>query len=369
MRCKGRSAAYAAIVLLAAASGCGLDGPIPTEKKGAEANPGTASPSGAASSDSPKQSAGVPGGNSAPRAAADRGDGYASTLDVTALVDLPPWKADTSGNDTVEVSLKIPANTPGHADRLILYVPHGQHARHSLGCVLIAPAGAPIYAGNSQGNGDRVEHLPYVKAGYAVVAFDIDGAFDGGNASEANVQSTYAKFKAAGGGVVNGKNALEYVLAKLPEVDPERVYAAGHSSAAIWALLFAENEPRIKGCIAYAPLADLFGRNPSQRAAFEQSLSGIARLSPQENVERLKCPVFIFHAEDDTNVPIGITRRFVDLLKQTNSIVTFHTVPTGGHYDSMIAEGIPQGIQWLRSLPAEANQQRSQPASPRARRS
>ena len=195
--------------------------------------------------------------------------------------------------------------------------------------------------------------MPYAKAAYAVVAFDIDGTFDSNNKSMANIRATYAKFSAAGGGVVNGKNALEYVLAKLPEVDPERLYAAGHSSAAVWALLFAEHEPRIKGCIAYAPLADLFGKNPSERASIERELRGIARFSPLEGIERLKCPVFVFHAEDDHNVSIEITRRFVEQLKQTNSNVTLHTTPTGGHYQSMIVEGIPQGIQWLKSLPGE----------------
>ena len=257
------------------------------------------------------------------------------------------------GVDAAEISLKVPSNTPGSSDRLILYVPHGQHRRHSLGCVFVAPAGAPIFAGNSQGDGDRVEHVPYVKAGYAVVACDIDGTFDANDKSVANMRSTYAKFKAAAGGVVNGENALEYVLAKLPEVDPERLYAAGHSSTAIWALLFAEHEPRIKGCIAYAPLADLFGRNPSQRAAIEKEFPGIDRFSPQEGVNRLKCPVFVFHSEDDHNVPIGITRNFVELLQTMNSHVAFHTVPTGDHYQSMITEGIPQGIQWLKSLSTE----------------
>ena len=110
----------------------------------------------------------------------------------------------------------------------------------------------------------------------------------------------------------------------------------------------------VKGCIAYAPLPDLFGRDPSQRAAIEKDFPGIDRFSPQEGMERLTCPVFVFHAEDDHNIPIGITRHFVELLKNMNSDVTFHTVSTGDHYQSMITEGIPQGIRWLKSLSTEA---------------
>ena len=41
-------------------------------------------------------------------------------------------------------------------------------------------------------------------------------------------------------GLVNARNALEFVLARVPEVDPKRIYAAGHSSAGTLALLFAE---------------------------------------------------------------------------------------------------------------------------------
>ncbi len=82
------------------------------------------------------------------------------------------------------------------------------------------------------------------------MALKIDGPFNENDRSEQNILATNVKFKAAAGGVVNGKNAVEYVLAKLPEVDRDRLYAAGHSSAAIWALLFAEHESRIKGRIA-----------------------------------------------------------------------------------------------------------------------
>ena len=49
----------------------------------------------------------------------------------------------------------------------------------------------------------------------------------------------------------------DYVLAKVPEVDPARIYAAGHSSAATHALLLAEHEPRLAGVIAYAPAIDV----------------------------------------------------------------------------------------------------------------
>ena len=154
----------------------------------------------------------------------------------------------------------------------------------------------------------------------------------------------YFQFSAAEGGLINGKNAIEYVLAKVPEVDPQRLYVAGHSSAATFALLFAEHEARIKGCIAYAPLADLFARAPGQQAAAESLFPGIARLSPDAHAELLSCPLFLFHAEDDSNVPINISRRFAEEVRATNPHVTFYTVPRGNHYDSMMSPRHPQGL-------------------------
>jgi hypothetical protein len=38
-------------------------------------------------------------------------------------------------------------------------------------------------------------------------------------------------------------------------------------------------------------------------------------------------------------------------LRKTNVQATFVRVPTGNHYDSMVKEGIPQAIQWLKKLP------------------
>ncbi len=63
-----------------------------------------------------------------------------------------------------------------------------------------------------------------------------------------------------------------------------------------------------------------------------------------------KCPVFLFHARDDRNVPLQQTTGFAALLKKTNANVTLVTVPNGGHYDSMLHQGIPKGITWFRQL-------------------
>lgn len=49
-------------------------------------------------------------------------------------------------------------------------------------------------------------------------------------------------------------------------------------------------------------------------------------------------------------MPVQQSTDFAALLQKTNSHVTLVTTPNGGHYDSMIREGIPKGIKWFQQV-------------------
>lgn len=286
---------------------------------------------------------------------------------------LPPHKLHpTTGAKIYFVDLAaIPGNQngPGRRMKMRVYLPAGNHAAKSLGCVLVAPAGTRLFHGNDMDNDDyHAETLPYVQAGYAVVFYSIDGHIENfERSSNATIAAAYQKFKAADAGVLNGKYALEFVRASVPQVDPNRIYTAGHSSAAVLALLLAAKEPRIKGCIAYAAAADVEMRladlinNPT----FQKVLPGFAEFirdsSPTNYALKYRCPLFIFHSRDDRNEPIRSAERFVSKLKAAGKNVTFSIANSGGHYQSMINPGIPRGIAWLKNLPTERG--RSFPAT------
>jgi dienelactone hydrolase len=251
---------------------------------------------------------------------------------------------------------------PGMSMGFRVYLPPGDHAEHSLPCVLVAPAGTTLLTGARMDMDDyHDETLPYVEAGMVVIFYGLDGHVPAAaeNSSEAAyvaaIGKAYPKFKAACAGLVNGRNALEFALAKIPQVDPDRIYTAGHSSAGTLSLLLAEHEPRIKRCIAYAPCTDIEERLADAVADpyTRQLLSGLAdflkRSSPRTHTKQLKCPVFIFHARDDSNVPFSESTAFVKLLQSSNSNVTFAETASGNHYDSMVKEGIPRAIKWLAS--------------------
>lgn len=230
-----------------------------------------------------------------------------------------------------------------------------EQAADKLALVLVPPAGSTLFTGMGLGEGDRTEHYPYVRAGFAVASFDIDGQVPNlETASDADVLKGAREFREARAGLANAKAALDYLLTKVPNIDPNRVYIAGHSSAATLALLVAEHEPRIKACAAYAPETDVEARLAAVAPKLDGALPGYREFlrssSPKTHADKLKCPIFLFHAHDDGNVPIHHSTDFAALLKKTNPHVTLIKTPKGGHYDSMIREGIPKGIEWFQQM-------------------
>jgi dienelactone hydrolase len=225
-----------------------------------------------------------------------------------------------------------------------------EQAKGKLPLVLVPPAGSTLVAGMELGDGDRAEHYPYVRAGFAVGSFEIDGHVPQG-ALDAAVFNGARAFRDSRAGLNNANAALDFLLAKVPDLDQNRIFIAGHSSAATLSLLVAEHEPRIKGCVAYCGVSDVEARLARAIAPFDRAIPGyrdfIRFSSPKTHVDKLKCPVFLFHAQDDMNVLVSQTMAFAELLKKTNPDVTVDTSARGGHYQSMINAGIPRGIAWM----------------------
>ncbi len=249
--------------------------------------------------------------------------------------------------------LRIPPGPePDQSGKLWLYMPSGDHAPKSLPAVLIAGAGSTLLTGMNLSDGDRAEHLPYVRAGFAVLAYELAGALaNNEDPSNAEMAAAGQKFLASKAGLMKTFFAVSFLQARVPEVDPNRPYTAGHSSAGTLAMLATETIGQIKGCVAYAPAIDFGERfNTVQQLAIRSlGLSELATLySPRGHEYQLTSPIFLFHARDDTNVPVSQTEASADRLRKLKKSVTLEVVPTGGHYDSMIQEGIPRGVAWLR---------------------
>ena len=248
---------------------------------------------------------------------------------------------------------KVRLNKTDDASDVWIYLPEKNDGK-KLPVVLVTAAGSYLWNGTSLGEGDQPEHLPYVRKGYAVIAYETPGALDNidvRKAADEVIFKAVRDFKNSKAGFVSEQNALNYALEKISALDAERIYIAGHSSAATHSLLVVANEPRIRAAIAYAPATDLEKSLASMLESFDEYVLGfkdfIKQSSPKNNISKIKVPVFIFHAKDDSAVPFEDTKAFVSELQKVNSTVTFLTAEKGDHYDSMIQQGIPKGIEWL----------------------
>lgn len=247
------------------------------------------------------------------------------------------------GIEAQEVAVTKLAEHP----RLWIYIPKGG-GKH-LPCVFIAAAGSNLVTGMTLNENDRAEHVPYVEAGYVVVAYDVSGPMPK-PANATNVAAAIRLFAKRHLGIDNGKSAIDYALKRLP-IDPMRLYAVGHSSAGTLALQLAAADSRIRGVVAYAPVTDVpehLGATLSKVQAMAPEVAPqLQSASPLENVEALRCPTMLFTAEDDPTVPTETVQAFGQALLARHRDAQVVAVASGGHYDSMIDEGIPAGIKWL----------------------
>lgn len=249
--------------------------------------------------------------------------------------------------------LSTSGDGPGEAMQFRVYLPAGEASPGSLSCVLVPPAGSNLLSGLSLDGGDyHDEALPYAEAGMVVINYSIDGAVaDDENTDE--IKEGYEAFRAAGAGVINGRNAMELVKETLPQVNPEKIFSAGHSSAGTLSLLLASHLSELAGAVAYAPICDLdrdYGElsdDLSVRLQYPRISSFIVRSSPITHVEAIEVPVFLFFAKDDERVSLEDGRSFARQIEDRGGDSDVATVSAGGHYNSMITDGIPRGIEWM----------------------
>jgi|GEM_PF-6863682 len=226
-------------------------------------------------------------------------------------------------------------------------------------CVILAPAGSNLLAGRDLGDGDHPEALPWANAGYVVIQVALPGAIaDPERVTGGEVKRTFAEFSAARAGLGCVEQVLAYIKQEMPQVDPRRIAAVGHSSAGTLALLAAESNPEIKACVAFAPCTDVTEFHRDNFAVLETVIPTVRKFcsdySPINHVDRLQCPIFFFQADDDSVTPVAGAVRFVDAAKEQQKLIEFVRVPIGDHYQSMIDEGIPRAIQWLDATFARA---------------
>lgn len=133
-----------------------------------------------------------------------------------------------------------------------------------------------------------------------------------------------------------------------------RIVALGHSCGGTIALQIAENDARVTACVAYAPIVNLEAhtrRGLDAITGIEQVREAQYHLSPERGIARLRCPTFLFVAEDDLAVPVIELDPFGEKLTRLNTRAVYEKAAHGGHTDAVEEVGMPRAIAWLASLP------------------
>ncbi|BDI32429.1 hypothetical protein CCAX7_44800 [Capsulimonas corticalis] len=243
--------------------------------------------------------------------------------------------------------------------RVTLWVFLPPNTGKKIGCVIIAPSGTPQIYGADLGN--TQEYFLYVRAGFAVVAYSLDGSLPDDPSVDQTLDAHRA-FARAGAGVEDANAAIDYIHRYLPQIDPMRIYTAGHSSAGAEALLVAATNPRIHGCLAYCPPTDLIAEHGGKLAGLQEFIpdirSFLTHTSPSENIHKLSCPVFLFASLGDRTIAAASVDKFANELKRENSHVSFVCARDGGHYEAMIKDGVPRGVEWLKIVDTKLKSQK-----------
>jgi len=242
----------------------------------------------------------------------------------------------------------------GRRMEIRVWLPSDHVPGTKLPLVLVAPAGTNLMHGTKlPPRKYEAEAITYVHSGIMVVQYSIDGVNPQGELTVTLLNHLFILLRNAQGGVTNGRIALDYTLEKFPDVDHDRIYCAGHSSAGTTALQLASADPRIKKCAAYSPVCFLDRRlkpvldGPQLVKQIEGIEDYVLTWSPHNRSEHFLCELFIFHSQEDSNEPWKNSSDFVEMMRQQGKPIKFISARSGSHYQSMVDEGIPEAIKWF----------------------
>ena len=278
------------------------------------------------------------------------GSGAALPLDEVAAPQFPPRGAaeviDGVRKYVIDLSTTNPGSTvPGHQGTLWVYLPDQQTALPPYPVVISAPWGGTQVSGVPLQERHQEGHLAYAKAGYAVVAFSVDGA----EPESLEDATGWPAFAASYAGAVNAHNAWRYATGHLPEANPDRIFMEGFSGGGDTALLYATQQPELDGValINSAGLGCWFQSGPllarlsKEREGFYDVCT---QTSPMAQLDKLTVPTLLFANEDDKRIPRMYVKTLHRHAEAAGAPATFYLAPSGGNHEQAWRE---QGLEYV----------------------
>lgn len=223
--------------------------------------------------------------------------------------------------------LTVPGNVTNAPDRIWIALPPDKDA---MGCLLMPPVAMADAIGARLGDLDRENLLLCARMGVAAVGFDVPGSWSG-NATMDEVERELDRYMLAQAGVQTGRMVLDFVEARLPQVDPKKIYAMGEGLGGTLAIQLATYERRIRAVVAFAPVSDLAGFAQGEKAAFLKNLRPDLvhlwhTLSPLERLGALKCPVLLFHDANTLGNFEELKRFYAECLRRQLNVTMVETM-------------------------------------------
>ncbi|MDF1741992.1 MAG: hypothetical protein P1U86_22715 [Verrucomicrobiales bacterium] len=134
---------------------------------------------------------------------------------LTILLAFQPFARSA---DLPENVLRREFQLPSTGNTIWIYLPADYKGR-KLPCVLVAPAGSRLYHGMGLGELSTPEHIPYVEAGFAVIAYELSGQLP--DDSDGETEKAIQGFVNAKGGVLDAAAALKFATSRISVIDAE----------------------------------------------------------------------------------------------------------------------------------------------------
>jgi dienelactone hydrolase len=228
--------------------------------------------------------------------------------------------------------------------RLKAWLARQSDTAHKLPAVLF------LHGGFELGAADWDMAVPYWQAGFVLMVPMLRGE----NGQQGTFSFLYDE--------VDDVLAAADQLAKIPGVDPTRIFVAGHSAGGTLTLLAIEASQRFRAAASFDGSPDLqllyngSARKPGthREVVFDpKDLRELEVRSPLAYARSAKTPVRLYYSDEAAIIIKLPSRRFVELARAQG--VDAATVGVSGTHMSHVTRAIPQSIAFFRqSLGAQA---------------
>ncbi len=198
------------------------------------------------------------------------------------------------------------------------------------------PAVVFLHGGFAFSKDDWKDAEPFLKAGYVLFMPTLRG--ENGN------PGFYESFL----GEVDDAVAAGRFVASLPEVDPQRIFIAGHSSGAVLTCLVSMVPTVYKAAATFDGYLDMeswaLGSDPALVPYDPKQSEEIFVRNPQSFVESVRCPLRLYASPAGARANQPFANRAKHLGKKYELVI----VP--GDHQSMVAPAIQLAIAWFQEV-------------------